>query len=176
MTAGPVGKGADKSKDQILAKGDKGGDKSKDQILGKRSEEGKDQDATEEPKKVDLKQKGEQERDKLRKRERKSLMKSLTLAQKSTASMGKFDKKAGKNEPAAPATLVKNKKKGSSSLNAMEHKHGKGGAEKERNLKILQAMTKEKDYHAGNLGAKGAQNTDKMVKVFKKKEQKYNKD
>jgi len=31
-------------------------------------------------------------------------MKSLTLAQISTASMGKFDKKASKNEPAAPTT------------------------------------------------------------------------
>lgn len=31
-------------------------------------------------------------------------MKSLTLAQISTASMGKFDKKASKNEPVAPTT------------------------------------------------------------------------
>lgn len=29
-------------------------------------------------------------------------MKSLNMAQLSTASMGKFDKKAGKNEPDAP--------------------------------------------------------------------------
>jgi len=102
-------------------------------------------------------------------------MKSLTLAQKSTASMGKFDKKAGKNEPAAPASLIKQKKKGNSTLNALENKHGKGGAEKERSLKILQSMTKEKEYHAGTAGASGAQNTDKMLKTFKKKEQKYNK-
>lgn len=43
-----------------------------------------------------------EERDKLRKREHKSLMKSLNMAQLSTASMGKFDRKAGKNEPEAP--------------------------------------------------------------------------
>ena len=33
-----------------------------------------------------------------------ALMKSLTLAQMSTASMGRFDRKAGKNEPDAPTS------------------------------------------------------------------------
>lgn len=42
------------------------------------------------------------ERDKLRKREHKSLMKSLNMAQLSTASMGKFDKKVNKKEVDAP--------------------------------------------------------------------------
>ena len=49
-----------------------------------------------------LKRKSEGERTQIRKREHKSLMKSLTLAQMSTGSMGKFDRKAMKNEPAAP--------------------------------------------------------------------------
>ena len=43
---------------------------------------------------------GDEERANLRKREHKSLMKSMQLAQKATASMGQFDKKL-KNEPAA---------------------------------------------------------------------------
>lgn len=50
-----------------------------------------------------LKLKDEKERTMLRKREHKSLMKSLTLAQMSTASMGKFDKKR-KGEPDAPTS------------------------------------------------------------------------
>jgi len=51
-----------------------------------------------------LKMREDVERSELRKREHKSLMKSLTMAQISTASMGKFDKKAGKKgvEPDAP--------------------------------------------------------------------------
>jgi hypothetical protein len=48
-----------------------------------------------------LKLRAEGDRNTLRKREHKALMKSLTLAQMSTASMGKFDRKA-KNEPDAP--------------------------------------------------------------------------
>lgn len=38
----------------------------------------------------------------VKKRERKALEKSFTLAQLSTASMGKFDKKISKKEPDAP--------------------------------------------------------------------------
>lgn len=41
----------------------------------------------------------------MRKRERKALLKSLQLAQISTASMGKFDKKVNKHEPDAPKSL-----------------------------------------------------------------------
>ena len=51
-----------------------------------------------------LKRKSDTERNDLRKREHKALMKNLTLAQMSTGSMGRFDKKAGKNEPNAPTT------------------------------------------------------------------------
>ena len=53
--------------------------------------------------KESLKLREEAERNNLRKREHKSLMKSLTMAQMSTASMGKFDRKLNK-EPDAPAT------------------------------------------------------------------------
>lgn len=49
-----------------------------------------------------LKLKEEAEKNKLRKREMKSLTKSLQTAQMSTASMGRFDRKVGKNEPDAP--------------------------------------------------------------------------
>jgi len=52
----------------------------------------------------DLKQKSDTERTELRKREHKALMKNLTLAQMSTGSMGRFDRKAGKNEPNAPTS------------------------------------------------------------------------
>ena len=55
-------------------------------------------------KKPDMKQRGDQERDRLRKRERKALLKSLTMAQMSTASVGKFDKKVNKHEPDAPTS------------------------------------------------------------------------
>lgn len=52
----------------------------------------------------DTKLKSDAERADLRKREHKSLMKSLKMAQMSTASMGRFDRKAGKNEPDAPTS------------------------------------------------------------------------
>ena len=40
----------------------------------------------------------------MKKRERKALEKSFQLAQLSTASMGKFDKKVSKKEPDAPTS------------------------------------------------------------------------
>ena len=80
-----------------------------------------------------MKLKDENERNQLRKREHKSLMKSLTLAQMSTASMGKFDKKK-KNEPDAPNSQKIKKKKSNSSLAALETN---SKMEKERNMKIL---------------------------------------
>jgi len=52
----------------------------------------------------------------------------------STASMGKFDKKVMKNEPDAPTSLIKKKKKGGKQLAALEVNKS---AEKERNLKVL---------------------------------------
>ena len=54
--------------------------------------------------KGDKQQRSDNERTQIRKREHKALMKSLTMAQMSTASMGRFDRKAGKNEPDAPTS------------------------------------------------------------------------
>jgi len=98
-------------------------------------------------------------------------MKSLELAQKSTASMGKFDKKVNKYEPDAPNSMKKRPKKSNESLNKLQNMHGQGSSEKERNLKILGLMQKEKEYKAGG-SANAALDTDKMVKNYKKKEQK----
>ena len=101
-------------------------------------------------------------------------MKSLTLAQKSTASMGKFDKKASKFEPDAAASLKKAKKKSNADLNKLQNSFTKGSAEKERSLKILSQMQKESDYKAGG---KVNANLDKgkMVKNFKAKTDKFKK-
>lgn len=41
----------------------------------------------------------------IKKRERKALEKSFQMAQLSTASMGKFDRKVSKKEPDAPSSL-----------------------------------------------------------------------
>jgi hypothetical protein len=49
-----------------------------------------------------MKVREDMDRDRVRKRERKALLKSLQMAQMSTASMGKFDKKVNKFEPDAP--------------------------------------------------------------------------
>ena len=65
------------------------------QVLGQKGDDNKS---------TSLKRKSENERTDIRKREHKALMKSLTLAQMSTASMGKFDRKAGKNEPDSPTS------------------------------------------------------------------------
>ena len=63
-----------------------------------------------------LKQREEVDRDRVRKRERKALVKSLQLAQISTASMGKFDAKVNKYEPKAPAVKGKPTKRSNASL------------------------------------------------------------
>lgn len=63
-----------------------------------------------------MKKRPENERESIRKREKKALMKQLTLAQMSTASMGKFDKKAAKNEPDAPNSQKTFKKKSNAAL------------------------------------------------------------
>jgi len=114
-----------------------------------------------------MKQRGEVEREKVRKRERKSLMKSLQLAQMSTASMGKFDKKVNKHEPDAPSSMKLKKKKSHSGLSALEGKNGKGNLEKDRNMKIFATMQKEKDYAQGKLGHAGNLDSDKMLKKSK---------
>ena len=56
------------------------------------------------------------------------------MAQVSTASMGKFDKKVNKYEPDAPKHLKKANKRSNPALNALE---AKPSSEKERNMKIF---------------------------------------
>lgn len=73
-------------------------------------------------------------RKEVKKREKKSLEKSLTLAQLSTASMGQFDRKVNKKEPDAPTSQYIKKKKSNPELGrlAADPKQEKG-----RNMKIL---------------------------------------
>ena len=96
-------------------------------------------------------------------------MKSLTMAQMSTASMGKFDKKVHKYEPDAPNSLKKPKKKSNKNLHALETQNS---VEKERNIKILNLLQREKDYKAGDK-VKSALNSDKMVRDQKKKDERF---
>lgn len=63
-------------------------------------------------------------------------MKSLTLAQKSTASMGLFDKKL-RSEPDAPKKQRPEKLKMRRNINELTQNRG---AEKERNMKVLDFM------------------------------------
>jgi len=80
----------------------------------------------------------------VRKREHKALMKSLTMAQLSTGSMGKFDKKV-KNEPDAPKTQKLVKKKSNKVLGDLEANRGN---EKNRNMKIFDQMSRAKEVEA----------------------------
>ena len=83
----------------------------------------------------------------------------------STASMGKFDKKVNKHEPDAPKSLKVHKKKSNAKLATLE---SKPNVEKDRNMKILNMMQKEKDYKAaGGDKVKAAMNPDKMIKKAK---------
>jgi len=92
-----------------------------------------------------LRKKAPQERANVKKREKKSLMKSLQLAQISTGSMGKFDRKVNKFEPNAPNSQVIKKKKSNKQLHELESKRS---VEKDRNMKILTLMGKEKKLKA----------------------------
>ena len=100
-------------------------------ILGKKGAEEKNGDNP------DLKRMSDKDRTDIRKREHKALMKSLTLAQMSTGSMGRFDRKAGKNEPDAPTSTKIKKKKSNKSDGELNHNSAK---EKERNLKIFNML------------------------------------
>lgn len=118
-----------------------------------------------------LKRKPEAERTQLRKREHKSLMKSLTLAQMSTGSMGRFDKKAGKNEPDAPTTQKVQKKKSNAKLGELTHNSGK---EKERNMKIFNMLQKKADIAVAGVGqsrSKAHMDPDKIARKAQKKEE-----
>jgi hypothetical protein len=141
-------------KNKVLQDGVSSRDKGKDQVLGANSKEGQGQgqepsepvaDKPTEPKRPFMKQRGEVERENIRKRERKSLMKSLKMAQMSTASMGKFDKKASKTEVNLNKNINMKTKAVKKNLSQLEKGLGKSGQEKERNLKILGLMQKERD-------------------------------
>lgn len=121
------------------------------QVLQAQNDTGKEEgEITEEPKKMTkgqtLKLREDGERDKIRKRERKALLKSLQLAQISTGSMGKFDKKVNKHEPDAPKSLKAPKKKSNVKLHTLETNKS---LEKDRNLKLLNLMQREKELKAG---------------------------
>ena len=83
--------------------------------------------------------------------------------------MGKFDKKVNKHEPDAPKTLKKAKKKSNSHLHEIEF--GKT-AEKDRNLKILGMLQKEKDYASGKKIGGPVQDDNKAMKRYKLKDEK----
>lgn len=82
--------------------------------------------------------------------------------------MGKFDKKVNKFEPDAPNSQKVHKKKSNQKLATLESNKS---VEKERNMKILTMMQREKDYHAGGEKSQNALNSDKMVKNNKVKEE-----
>ena len=113
-----------------------------------------------------LKLREDADRSNLRKREHKALMKSLKMAQMSTASMGKFDKKR-KNEPDAPNSQKIQKKKSTSALGALQHDR-KG--EKDRNMKIFEVLQKKKEVDAGSK-TKAHISEVKMVKKTARKDQ-----
>ena len=118
----------------------------------------------------DLRRKSEGERTEIRKREHKALMKSLTLAQMSTGSMGRFDRKAGKNEPDAPTSQKIQKKKSNKGLNELTTDRKK---ETERNMKILNMLQKKEDLQVAGAG-KARSNAhvadDKITKKAKRKD------
>lgn len=83
---------------------------------------------------TNLKIRSDEERNDLRKREHKALMKSLKLAQVSTASMGKFDRKVNKTEPDAPKSQKAPKKRSNESLFKLSANRS---LEKDRNMKVF---------------------------------------
>mmetsp|Transcript_17395 Transcript_17395/g.29266 ORF Transcript_17395/g.29266 Transcript_17395/m.29266 type:complete len:251 (-) Transcript_17395:40-792(-) len=122
--------------------------------------------------KSNLKAREDIDRERVRKRERKALLKSLQLAQISTASMGKFDKKVNKHEPDAPKTQVVKKKKSNKGMFELEKNKER---EKDRNLKIFGLMQREKELAAsGGVSvdkSKAATDTRKMTKRYQKKQE-----
>jgi hypothetical protein len=72
-------------------------------------------------------------------------MKSLTLAQKSTASMGQFDRQL-KSEPTAPNSQRIAKKKSNKGLFELERDRAQ---EKNRNMKVLDVMQRKRELELG---------------------------
>lgn len=122
-----------------------------------------------------MKLKEDKEKQNIRKREMKSLTKSLQTAQMSTASMGKFDRKAGKNEPDAPGSQKVKKKKSNAALDRLSVNRGE---EKSRNMGIFDKILKGQDLAnmAGksNSGSKSKGNAhiadEKLARKAKKKD------
>lgn len=88
--------------------------------------------------------------------------------------MGKFDKKVNKFEPDAPNSQKILKKRSNPELNSLQNKHGKGSDERDRNLKILGQLQKEKDYKEGGK-VNANMDSKKMIKKQQKKEDKFKK-
>lgn len=107
-----------------------------------------------------------------KKRERKALDKSFKLAQLSTASMGKFDKKISKSEPDAPSSQKILKKKSNQQLANLERDPKQ---ERERNLKILNWMGRAEEVKANNSKADAHFNADKMANKQQRKIEKSRK-
>lgn len=111
-----------------------------------------------------MKLKSDEDRTALRKREHKALMKSLKMAQMSTASMGKFDRKVNKHEPDAPKSLKTTKKRSNEGMFKLQADRS---LERERNMKIFDLMQRKNDQ--------GPINDVKLAKVAKKKHDKARK-
>lgn len=63
--------------------------------------------------------------------------------------MGRFDRKAGKNEPDAPTSQKILKKKSNKGLNELMHNTKK---ESERNMKIFNMLQKKQDIQVAGVG------------------------
>ena len=97
-------------------------------------------------------------------------MKSLTLAQMSTGSMGRFDRKAGKNEPDAPTSQKIQKKKSNKGLAELTHN---SSLERERNMKIFNMLQKKGEIAAAGIGKSKSNahlNEEKIARKAQKKE------
>ena len=119
--------------------------------------------------KTDAANEAEVRKQQVKKRERKALDKSLQLAQLSTASMGKFDKKVSKHEPDAPASQKVLKKKSNQQLAKLQS-DPKG--ERERNMKILNFLERSGESKASSK-AEAHMDVGKMVARKQKKEDKF---
>jgi len=120
-----------------------------------------------------MKLKEDTDRNAIRKREAKSLQKSLALAQKSTGSMGIFDRKLKKEPEAAKSQRVE-KKKSNAGLHELERSRSN---EKSRNLKVLDFMARKREQDLGgkvngNMAGAAKKLADAKIAVLNKKKTK----
>lgn len=85
--------------------------------------------------------------------------------------MGKFDKKVSKHEPDAPNSIKIQKKKSNQQLAKLQND---SKSERERNMKILNFLQREKEFKA-NSKADAHFDVDKMVNKKNRKEEKQRK-